>query len=103
MVRFLERVNCDQTVSRVSRGPLRGDGLRPPVLTDSLLTRGTRPGYDALSRCAELARALAWGEGGSCFVAGRRIEPSALMVVWRATVRLRGGFIAATGINPPRF
>src|SRR4051794_6281030 len=54
-------VNCDQTVSRVSRGPLRGDGLRPPVLTDSLLTPGTRPGYNALSRCAELVRALAWG------------------------------------------
>ena len=35
-------LTADQTVSRVSRGPLRG-GLRP-VLTDSHLTPGTRPG-----------------------------------------------------------
>src|SRR5215213_4779215 len=95
----------DQTGSRVSRGPLRGDGLRPPVLTDSLLTPATRPGYDALSRCAELARALAWGQGGSCFGRGagwsqarRGVSGNAPLCERSATNVARGG----TFVTPRR-
>src|SRR3954454_19245659 len=68
-------LTADQSVSRGARGALRG-GPRA-VLTDSLLTPGTRPGYDALSRCAELARGPRQGALWSVLQAGRRIEPSA--------------------------